>query len=139
MSSCQLMFPGVGISLESGFVLKPPASGFQSYFYSSLKTSPSASVVKGTCDLPRPTASVALNSSGKPVITWEKVSGATKYTVYIYDADGNLLKTSSTTGTKLTHSSAVKDTTYSYQVVAVHSNSAANSAKSTAVSIKCTK
>ena len=25
----------------SGFALKPPASGFQSYFYSSLKTSPS--------------------------------------------------------------------------------------------------
>ena len=25
----------------SGFVLKPPASGFQSYSYSSLKTSPS--------------------------------------------------------------------------------------------------
>ena len=25
----------------SGFGLKPPASGFQSYFYSSLKTSPS--------------------------------------------------------------------------------------------------
>ena len=25
----------------SGFELKPPASGFQSYFYSSLKTSPS--------------------------------------------------------------------------------------------------
>jgi fibronectin type 3 domain-containing protein len=98
-----------------------------------------SSVVKGTCDLPRPTASVALNSSGKPVITWEKVSGATKYTVYIYDADGNLLKTSSTTGTKLTHSSAVKGTTYKYQVVAVHSNSAANSAKYTAVSIKCTK
>ena len=37
-----LMFPGVRSSLMfSGFGLKPPASGFQSYFYSSLKTSPS--------------------------------------------------------------------------------------------------
>ena len=36
----QLMFPGVRSSLLfSGFVLKPPASGFQSYSYSSLKTS----------------------------------------------------------------------------------------------------
>ena len=35
------MFPGVRSSLVfSGFVLKPPASGFQSYSYSSLKTSP---------------------------------------------------------------------------------------------------
>ena len=42
MSSCWLMFPGVRISLVfSGFGLKPPASGFQSYSYSSLKTSPS--------------------------------------------------------------------------------------------------
>ena len=42
MSSYRLMFPGVRSSLVfSGFVLKPPASGFQSYSYSSLKTSPS--------------------------------------------------------------------------------------------------
>ena len=42
MSSCQLMFPGVRRSLVfSGFGLKLPASGFQSYFYSSLKSSPS--------------------------------------------------------------------------------------------------
>ena len=42
MSSCRLMFPGVRSSLVfSGFRFKPPASGFQSYSYSSLKTSPS--------------------------------------------------------------------------------------------------
>ena len=36
-----IMFPGVRSSLESEFGLKSPASVFQSYFYSSLKTSPS--------------------------------------------------------------------------------------------------
>ena len=36
-----------------------------------------------TCDLPRPVISVALNTSGKPVISWEAVSGAAKYTLYI--------------------------------------------------------
>ena len=37
-----IMFPGVRSSLVfSGFGLKPLASGFQFYFYSSLKTSPS--------------------------------------------------------------------------------------------------
>ena len=42
MSSYRLMFPGVRSSLVfSAFGLKPPASGFQSYSYSSLKTSPS--------------------------------------------------------------------------------------------------
>ena len=42
MSSYRLIIPGVRSSLVfSGFGLKPPASGFQSYSYSSLKTSPS--------------------------------------------------------------------------------------------------
>ena len=42
MSSYRLMLPGVRSSLVfSGFGLKPPASGFQSYSYSSLKTYPS--------------------------------------------------------------------------------------------------
>ena len=41
MISYQLMFPGVRSSLVfSRFGFKPPASGFQSYSYSSLKTSP---------------------------------------------------------------------------------------------------
>ena len=42
MSSYQLIFPGFRSSaVFCGFELKPPASGFQSYSYSSLKTSPS--------------------------------------------------------------------------------------------------
>ena len=42
MNSYQFMFPGVRSSLVFlGFGLKPPASDFQSYSYSSLKTSPS--------------------------------------------------------------------------------------------------
>ena len=42
MSSCRLMFPGVRSFLVfSSFGFKPPASGFQSYSCSSLKTSPS--------------------------------------------------------------------------------------------------
>ena len=44
MSSCLLMFPGIRSSLMfSSFGFKPPASGFQSYSYSSFKTSPSIS------------------------------------------------------------------------------------------------
>ena len=35
----------------SGFGLKSPASGFQSYFYSSLKTSPSVSTIDKTSRL----------------------------------------------------------------------------------------
>ena len=50
MSSYQLMFLGVRSSLMfSGFELKPPASGFQSYSYSSLKTSPSIKIGRASC------------------------------------------------------------------------------------------
>ena len=46
------MFPGVRSSLVfSGFGLKPPASGFQSYFYSGLKTSPLYSTIDKTSRL----------------------------------------------------------------------------------------
>ena len=42
VSSCLFMFPGIRSSLMfSSFGFKLPASGFQSYSYSSLKTSPS--------------------------------------------------------------------------------------------------
>ena len=42
MSSYLVMFPGIRRSLMfSSFGFKPPASHFQSYSYSSLKTSPS--------------------------------------------------------------------------------------------------
>jgi len=94
-----------------------------------------SSVVSRTCDLARPVAKVTLNSSGKPVISWAKISSVSKYKVYIYDSKGTLLKTSTTTSTKLTHSSATKGKKYTYRVEALHSTSAANSAKSTSVSI----
>ena len=42
MNSCQLVFPGIRSFLVfSSFGVKPPASDFQSYSYSSLKTFPS--------------------------------------------------------------------------------------------------
>jgi len=91
-----------------------------------------------TCDLAAPTLSVSKNSAGKPVISWNKVSGAGKYSVY-YSTDGgstySLLKT--VTSTSLTHSSAAAGKTYRYKVKAVYtSNTAANSAYSNAVSYK---
>ena len=40
VNSCLLMFPGVSSLMFSNFGVKPSASGFQSFSYSSLKTSP---------------------------------------------------------------------------------------------------
>lgn len=89
-----------------------------------------------TCDLPRPVASVSLNRSGDPVITWNKIQGADDYEVYVYNASGKLLKTIDVDGTKLVNTSAVAGNTYKYRVVAEHDRDAADSAKSLSVSIK---
>ena len=45
MSSCQLTFPGVRSSLESGSELKPPASSSQSYFYSEKEMATHSSIL----------------------------------------------------------------------------------------------
>ena len=95
-----------------------------------------SAVVGQTCDLKRPDISVKL-SSGNPKLSWEAISGATKY--YIYRAtvkNGAYEKIDSTTKTSYTDKSAEEGKTYYYKVKAVHENSNANSAYSSIVSIK---
>ena len=89
-----------------------------------------------TADLPRPTVEVELNKKGKPVMDWQDIPGAQGYRIYIYDTNGNLLKTTATVYSRLTHGSAVKGTTYNYRIMALHKNSAANSSKSVKATIK---
>ena len=89
--------------------------------------------------LAKPTVKIT-TASGKPKLTWGKVTGADKYYVY-RSTDGKTFKHFATT-TKLsyTNTSAKKGTKYYYKVKAVCSaNSNANSAYSTVVSIKATK
>ncbi len=89
--------------------------------------------------LAKPTVKIT-TASGKPKLTWSKVTGADKY--YIYrSTDGKTFKHFATT-TKLsyTNTSAKKGTKYYYKVKAVYTaNTNANSAFSTVVSIKATK
>ena len=89
-----------------------------------------------TCDLPRPTVSIAL-SSGKPKVSWAKVDGAVEYKVYRATSKSgtySLMKT--TTSLSYKNTSATAGKTYYYKVVAVCSNTAGNSAYSSIVSIK---
>ena len=89
-----------------------------------------------TCDLARPVAEVVLNDEGKPVVTWAAVSGAEAYTLYISDASGAVIETVDIADVTYTHAEAVAGETYTYQVMAVHAKTAANSAKSEQVSIE---
>ena len=89
-----------------------------------------------TCDLPRPDVEIALSSS-KPKVSWDKVTGAESYKVYRATSKSgtySLVKTTTSLSYKDTKATAGK--TYYYKVVAVHSNSNANSAYSSIVSIK---
>ena len=91
-----------------------------------------------TCDLACPEVKLSnVASTGKIKLSWDKVDGATKYSVDICDENGNLLKTSSTTKTSLTHNSAVAGVRYTYKVRALCNVSAAASAKSSAQERVC--
>ena len=89
--------------------------------------------------LAKPSVSIT-TSNGKPKLRWKAVTGADKYYVY-RSTDGKTFKYwDSTTKTTYVNSGAKKNTKYYYKVKAVcASNSNANSAQSSAVSIKATK
>ena len=89
-----------------------------------------------TCDLPQPNVQITLKSK-KPSLSWNKVTGAVSYKVYRSTAKNgaySLVKT--TTSRSYKDTTAKKNTTYYYKVVAVCQNTAGNSAYSGIVSIK---
>ena len=89
--------------------------------------------------LAKPSVSIT-TSNGKPKLTWKAVTGADKYYVYRSTDGKNFKYWDSTTKTTYINSGAKKNTKYYYKVKAVcASNSNANSAQSSAVSIKATK
>lgn len=97
-----------------------------------------SSTVTGTAVCAQPVISVSnVASTGKIKISWGKVTGASKYTLYIYDSNGNLLKSTTTTSTALNHTSAVAGKTYTYKVKAIGSVSGTNSALSASKSRTC--
>ena len=103
------------------------------------KASSYSSVVSQTPDLKRPTIKVTnVASTGKLKVTWSKITGAKQYKIYRATSKSGtykLLKTQ--TGVTYTDTSASAGKTYYYKVVAVHSNTKANSAYSEIVSGVC--
>ena len=97
--------------------------------YSEIKTR--------SCDLARPTASIALNSSGYPTLTWKAVEGATKYEVYRAEAEtGEYTLLCTTIDTSYTNLKVNCGSTYYYKVRATCGNSDASSTYSPVVSIQ---
>lgn len=89
--------------------------------------------------LAKPSVSIT-TSGGKPKLTWNAVTGADKYYIYRSTDGKNFKYWESTTKTFYVNTGAKKNTRYYYKVKAVcASNSYANSAQSSTVSIKATK
>ncbi|MBQ5783321.1 MAG: C40 family peptidase, partial [Oscillospiraceae bacterium] len=89
-----------------------------------------------TCKLATPQISAALNSSGKPVVSWKAVSGAVKYQVYrATGTNGSYSLLTTTTDTTITNTKLEANKTYCYKVRAVAQNTAANSSYSNVLSV----
>ena len=96
-----------------------------------------SNTVARTCNLPRVAVTAKNTSSGKVKLSWKSVSGARKYTVYRSTKEnGTYKKIGSTEKASFTDSTGKVGKRYYYKVVADHKNTAANSAKSKAVSAK---
>ena len=81
-----------------------------------------SNIVSGKATLPAPVLNIGLSvSSGKPMLAWDAVPGATSYRIYrstSRDSGYSLLAT--TTSTSYVNTSAAKGTTYYYRVKAVN-------------------
>ena len=134
-STSKTSFTNVGAAVGKSYYYQVKAiSSKTSYADSALSTAKTI-----VCDCAAPTVKIT-TVSGKPKLSWSKVTGADKYYVY-RSTDGKdytiLIKT---TKTSVTNTGAKKGTKYYYKVKAICSaNTKANSAFSTVVSIKATK
>ena len=94
------------------------------------------STAKGrTCDLPRPTVSLSNEAeTGRILVKWNKIEGAVKYSVTraTSEAGPYYAEAGSITGTSYVDTTAQAGKKYYYKVTAVHSDTAANSANSSA-------
>ena len=95
-----------------------------------------SNIVSGKATLPAPVLNIGLSvSSGKPMLAWDAVPGATSYRIYRSTSRGtgySLLAT--TTSTSYVNTSAAKGTTYYYRVKAC--NAAGLSPYSNIVSVR---
>lgn len=106
---------------------------------SSGAASKASNKVSATCKLPRPVITMSNSaSSGKVKLTWKAIEGAQLYKVYrATTKNGEYKLVRKETGTSFVNTSTTAGKTYYYKVMAVASNTAANSAYSEVKSRMC--
>ncbi|MDE5996502.1 MAG: hypothetical protein K2G56_06240, partial [Eubacterium sp.] len=85
--------------------------------------------------LQTPVLNAAVNFNGSFTLSWNEISDATKYGIYLQDANGKYNWIATVTGTSYTTDAAPYGKTNSYKVLAVGKNSSITSEYSNAVSI----
>ena len=94
-----------------------------------------SSVISIACKCPAPELTAESNASGKPVISWSKVTGAKKYELYRATSEtGKYSKVTTTSKLTYTDSKAKAGTTYFYKIRVIASKSSYNSGYSNIVS-----
>ncbi|MDE6751660.1 MAG: leucine-rich repeat domain-containing protein, partial [Eubacterium sp.] len=81
---------------------------------------------KNTKKLQAPTAKVTVNANGSFKISWNKVTGATKYGIYMKQANDSYKWIKTVTGTSWTTAVAAYGKQYSYKVLAANNNKSAD-------------
>ncbi len=107
----------------------------------NVKSAYSAAVnATNTKKLQTPAMKVTVNANGTFKLSWNKVTGADKYELYIKQADGSYKLMKTTTGTSFTTAFATYGKQFSYKMKAVSSkNKSIASAYSAVVNAKNTK
>ena len=107
------------------------ASGSTTYYYKvstvgKNSESGQSNYVKATGRCAIPELTVQAGSTGKPVLTWNKISGAKKYEIHRSIDGGAFKKLTTVTGTSYTDSKATEGVECTYKVKALGSNSSYN-------------
>lgn len=104
------------------------------------ETSEWSNVVNRCCDLAKPEVTLTVKTAtGKPVVKWNTIDGASKYRVYRSEkkTSGYSLVYTTSSGRSYTDTAAEAGINYYYKVKAIHTNSSADSAYSEVVNRVC--
>ena len=123
----ELSYTDTSVAVAKGYYYKVLAVGENAKSaYSAYK--------KLTAKCAQPVVELDINDNSQPVLTWAKVSGASKYTVYRTDDSGKEVSLGTTTKTTYTDKKAAEGASYTYRVLANGSKSTYNSVHSAPVS-----
>lgn len=133
-STSSLSFTDTTAEAGTNYYYKVKAANKESGLASSW-----SNVVNRVCDLAKPVVTLKVDTaSGKPKVTFEKISGAEKYyIVRSTEKDGTYSKLATVTGTSYIDTTAEAGTNYYYKVKALHAKDAADSAYSAVTNRVC--